>query len=262
MIAEITQCSSSKAHNQATLGIHRSSDCRPSPRTRAGLRSQGDFRPQGKKQRELSARGLEGAAALISIGKIAWAKDDRDDDQNAASQMAGLSLSERKDSVTQRQILELYDAYNLSLYSYLRSLGVSADKAEDVIQETFLRLVHHLRDDREQENLRAWLYQVAHNLAMDIHRASNRSFSNTDWGEAIADEPVDPHSNPEWQYLQKEELKRVKAAIQQLTPQQRGSLLLRAEGLRYREIALVLGVSEQRAIHLVKRGLERLAEGL
>jgi DNA-directed RNA polymerase specialized sigma24 family protein len=54
----------------------------------------------------------------------------------------------------------------------------------------------------------------------------------------------------------------LKAALCQLTSQQYNSILLRAQGLHYREIGEVLGVSEQRALYLVKRASQRLVGGL
>jgi RNA polymerase sigma-70 factor (ECF subfamily) len=76
------------------------------------------------------------------------------------------------------------------------------------------------------------------------------------------DEPIDPKANPECVYLQKERFGQLKAAMSQLTTQQYNCILLRTQGLRYREIGELLGISEQRAIHLVKRGMQRLMGGL
>ena len=158
---------------------------------------------------------------------------------------------------------ELHVSLNHSLYRYLRSLGLSADEADDALQETFLRLAGHLKEGGAEDNLRSWLFQVAHNLSMDVHRASRRDRpGDPDLCREQIEEPVDTEANPERIYMQKEQRKRLMAAMSNLTLRQRNSILLRAEGLRYREIAAVLGVSEQRAIHLVKRGLLQLSGGL
>jgi RNA polymerase sigma-70 factor, ECF subfamily len=162
----------------------------------------------------------------------------------------------------QERTLELYAQYNPSLYRYLRSLGVTLDEAEDLIQEIFLRLASHLRENNNNSNLRSWLFQVAHNLSMDVHRARRQDQSISDLDDETQDDIPDPNSNPESRYLKKEQSRRLRVAMSELTPQQRNSILLRAEGLRYWEIASVLGVSEQRAVVLVKRGLLRLAKGL
>jgi RNA polymerase sigma-70 factor (ECF subfamily) len=156
--------------------------------------------------------------------------------------------------------LKMYDALHAALCRYLRGLGLTIDAAEDVVQETFLRLARCLRDGGKINNMQAWIFQVAHNLSMDIHRAHQRSHVEFAAESEPEQELADPNTNPEWVYLQKEKFRQLRLAMTRLTPRQFRSVLLRAEGLRYREIALILGVSEQRAIHLVKRALVRLVE--
>lgn len=170
-----------------------------------------------------------------------------------------LALKER-DVPDQQKIIELYDELRPSLYAYLSTLGLNAGEAEDVIQESFFRLVRHFPEKNIEENLRGWLFRVAHNLSMDVHRDANRDQTVLpEDSEAPIQEQVDPALNPEQAYLQEEKMKRLNLAMERLTPQQRHSILLRAEGLRYQDIALVLGISPQRAAMLVQRGLVRLA---
>jgi RNA polymerase sigma-70 factor, ECF subfamily len=159
-------------------------------------------------------------------------------------------------------VMELYDAYSPQLYKYIRGLGIARAEAEDTVQEVFLRLATHLIDGGDCRNLRAWVFQVAHNLSMDVHREVRRDQTAAgDLGGMVA-ERSDPDSDPEAIYLQKETMQRVGAALTELTPKQRDGVLMRAQGLRYLEIASVLKVSESRAIYLVKRALMRLAGGL
>jgi RNA polymerase sigma factor (sigma-70 family) len=68
-------------------------------------------------------------------------------------------------------------------------------------------------------------------------------------------------TNPEEHAIQNEEVQRVQSALERLTQQQRAAVMLRAEDLRYREIASVLGVSTKRVSELIQRALVRLAEG-
>lgn len=209
----------------------------------------------------LCAYGLEGAVQVVGIEKVAWVKADKHDSEETGSDPASkaASLTESEIVTAQKLVLDLYDTHNVSLYRYLRSLGMSRDKSEDLIQELFLRLVAHLRSRGNKDNLRAWLFQVAYNLSMDVHRANSRGSSESD--EDVLNELVDEHGSPEWIYLQQEEMRFLKAALLRLTPKQHNAILLRAEGLPYREIGAVLGVTEQRAIHLVKRAVARLTEG-
>ena len=160
------------------------------------------------------------------------------------------------------QIGELYDQLRPSLMAYLSGLGLYVDEAEDVIQESFLRLVRHRAGEREEENLRGWLFRVAHNLTMDRLRLGNR-FVPGGIDHNAPDSPMlqiaDTSLSPEEIAIRREELRRVWAAMGRLTAQQRQAVLLRAEGLRYREIATVLELSTQRVAELVQRALARLA---
>lgn len=151
----------------------------------------------------------------------------------------------------------LYEETRMSLHRYLRGLGMNGD-IEDVLQEAFLRLLRELRRSAKIENPQAWVFQVAYNLSMDTHRANRRITSNM--GEECNPEyqVADCRSNPEWLFLQRERLRCVCKAFSQLTPRQYRSVQLRVRGLRYRDIAADLAVSEQRAMILVKRALVRL----
>jgi RNA polymerase sigma-70 factor, ECF subfamily len=151
-----------------------------------------------------------------------------------------------------QRIAELYDLLKPPLYAYLWYLGMNTDQAEDIIQETFLRLVSCRVDASKKNNLRAWIFRVAHNLSMDIHRAQRRwSLRNDDEPRSVIRERIDPAPSPERQILLEERMRR----LAQLTSKQRRCVSLRAEGYRYREIAITLGVSVQRVGELMQRSI-------
>jgi len=144
-----------------------------------------------------------------------------------------------------------------SLRAYLCCLGITLDQAEDVIQEAFLRLVSHRFEQGATENLRAWIFRVAHNLSMNIHRSQRRASSDVEPALVIQDR-ADPRPSPEQQILLDERMKRFEDAFAHLTLKQRQCVLLRAEGFRYREIACVLGISVQRVGELMQRSISLL----
>lgn len=163
------------------------------------------------------------------------------------------------DAAARQRIIDLYDDLRPSLCAYLCTLGVSSDQAEDVIQETFLRLVRHRFERSTHENLRAWLFRVAHNLSMDVHRSQRRWSHNKDeQSNSIIRRCADPGPTPEQQVIFDERRRQFENAFAQLTPKQRQCVLLRAEGFRYREIALTLGVSVQRVGELMQRSITLL----
>jgi RNA polymerase sigma-70 factor (ECF subfamily) len=174
--------------------------------------------------------------------------------------MSVFARRKRGDFNLYKQVGELYDEIRPSLYGYLSSLGLKRDEADDIIQDTFLRLFHHLVEGGRVENARAWTFRVAHNLTLNLHRDRRHLVSDqsTSVADFIAERP-DPALNPEESVLQAERMARVASAVSGLTAQQQQCLHLRAEGLRYREIADVIGVSVQRVGDLIQRTLANLA---
>lgn len=157
------------------------------------------------------------------------------------------------------QIIELYDQMRPSLLTYLAGLGLASHEAEDVLHDCFLRLFDHLAARESHQNLRGWLFRVAHNLAIDLFREGRRMHQPQGDGVDPLELAVDSARNPEEDLIQNEAIRRVRRALGGLTPQQRSAVLLRAEELRYREIAAVLGVSTKRVSELIQRALSRLA---
>lgn len=206
---------------------------------------------------------LKRGASVAEVKRVKWVATHSCYQQNAVSLEASgfLSFAEPKRRGWQERTLELYEEYHSSLIRYLSSLGVPSGDVEDIVQEIFLRLSSHLRDCAENDNLRSWIYQVAYNLSMDIHRLQSKDDHVIPL--PVAEQHGEPEQGctPEEIYLQKEKLKYVVAGMSKLTPRQRNCILLRIEGLRYWEIASVLKISEQRAISLVKRGLVQIMKG-
>jgi DNA-directed RNA polymerase specialized sigma24 family protein len=70
----------------------------------------------------------------------------------------------------QEDVLILFNQCGASLLRYVGSFGLGVEETEDVVQEAFLLLFQHLRLSRPRTNLRGWLFQVAHNLALRHRR--------------------------------------------------------------------------------------------
>jgi len=160
------------------------------------------------------------------------------------------------------QVMDLYDLLRPALLTYLGGLGLAVGEAEDVIHDCFVRLFDHLAAKNDDPNLRGWLFRVAHNLAMDTFREGRRVQRPDADGADLLDSMIDSSFSPEEHAINNEEIRRVTAALGRLTQQQRSAVLLRAEDLRYREIAAVLGVSTKRVSELVHRALALLAGNL
>lgn len=157
----------------------------------------------------------------------------------------------------QADVEQAYRETRNEICSYLLCLGIPAAQAQEVAQEVYLRLYQTMSKGEQIMSLRAWLFRVAHNLGCKI-RSSERAFCALppDWDQRMAA----PTASPEQDVLGREKMRRVQQALDGLSPQQRNCLYLRSEGLRYREIAEVLGVSSSTVNEFLRRAITRLAE--
>src|ERR1700733_8691024 len=75
-------------------------------------------------------------------------------------------------------VVQLFDELRSPLLRYLHSLGLSAQDAEELVQDSFLALFEHLRLGRPRQNLRGWVFRVAHNLGLKRRREGAREADN------------------------------------------------------------------------------------
>lgn len=176
----------------------------------------------------------------------------------ALERTTSATRAESRAGVLEEEVISLFDELRDPLLRYLSSLGVAVADGEEVVQESFLSLFEHLRSGKSRENLRGWLFRVAHNLALKRRYKNRREFDARAF--AGAEEMVeDPGPNPEDQLLRNQTQQRLQAVIQALPEQDRRCLFLRAEGLRYRGIARVLDMSLSAVSLSLARSLARVA---
>jgi RNA polymerase sigma-70 factor, ECF subfamily len=155
----------------------------------------------------------------------------------------------------------LFDELRRPLLRYLLTLGLAAEDAEEVVQEAFLALVQHLGRGGSRRNPRGWLFRVAHNLGLKRRLAARRGASAAAWDDVVATQP-DPGENPEQQLATAQRKRHLEAALKALAEQDRWCLALRAEGLPYRDIGRVLGISLGSVAGSLARSLDRLSRAV
>ena len=178
---------------------------------------------------------------------------------------------DRMASPRREDVALLFTELRRPLVRYLLSLSLSPAEADDVVQETFLRLCEQFASG-SCVNLRAWIFRVAHNLAFDQHRRRLRQpVSSYDPAPNSGEPPLpqaqaaqarDPRCTPEEHAIEQQRMRRLEFAMDRLPQHQQFCLHLRAEGLRYREVAEVLGVGTSTVADWVQAALERLAKEL
>jgi RNA polymerase sigma-70 factor (ECF subfamily) len=155
------------------------------------------------------------------------------------------------------EVTALYRELREPLLRYLVCLGLSSDEAQDVVQDAFLSLHRHLSSGGPQDNLRGWVFRVAHNQARNRQGSYHRRF-----GEPL-DVEIDvmlDEKTPERVVLEKEKFRRLGEAMGLLTDSERECLLLRAAGLRYREISEALGMATSTVGDTIERAIKKLTE--
>jgi RNA polymerase sigma-70 factor (ECF subfamily) len=171
-------------------------------------------------------------------------------------------LLERAREYDTQALAEIYDCYAESIYRYLyRYLG-NAHLAEDLTSEVFLKLLQALGTSRApRDQLKGWLYRVAHNLAMDWFRQQAKG-EPLPLNEELAS---DDNASPAARLEQHQGQHRLRQAIRQLTPSQQQVILLRfGEGLKIKQVGQLMDKSEgsikliqYRAVRRLRKILER-----
>ena len=155
----------------------------------------------------------------------------------------------------QDQVAQLYTETREDVYRYLLTLGVHPPKAQEAVQEVFLRLYTSLKKGEKIESLRGWVFRVAHNYGLKVRA---RQSAEEKFDPALEIRLAAPAASAERDLLDREKMTRLKSAVEGLSEQQKRVLFLRMEGLRYPEIARALGISASAVGEFLRRALLRL----
>jgi RNA polymerase sigma-70 factor, ECF subfamily len=169
------------------------------------------------------------------------------------------STRRSSEPVVEEKVIGLFDELRIPLLRYLSGFPLTPQDSEDVIQEVFLALFQSLRSGKSHQNVRGWLFRAAHNLALKKYQRSRKDNENTGLLMAVEERVADPAPNPEDQFAFNQTQKRLLSVVRAMPEQNRWCLYLRAEGLRYREIAEVLDISLGSVSLYLERSLAHIA---
>jgi RNA polymerase sigma-70 factor, ECF subfamily len=156
------------------------------------------------------------------------------------------------------EVAAVFDQIRDPLLRYLWTFGLEIRDSEEILQDVFLSLFRNLDRGKSVDNVRGWLFRVAHNLALR-RRYRTRRDALTQMDAGSEERTVDPAPNPEDRLANRQAHKRVMAVVEALAEQDRRCLFLRAEGLRYREIGEILDMSLGAVSLSLTRSLARIA---
>ena len=163
------------------------------------------------------------------------------------------ALIDRAQAGDREAFAALVDRYWNGLYRWLYHLTHDGHTAEDLAQEAFLKAYRGLASFRAGSHFRAWLFRIAHNSFLNQRRGAARC------SQSVPEQVAAPDAGPDEQAAQRESLQLLARAVGRLPAEYRAAFLLRVEeGLSFRQVAQVLGITEQTARWRVFKARQKL----
>src|SRR5260370_6630679 len=149
----------------------------------------------------------------------------------------------------------LFERYEAPLFQFLLGILKDHHRAEDALQETFVRALSHL-EGVDPDHLRGWLFTVAYHEAMLLRRKDRtRATDPLPAADDFADDAPDPYQ----QVARADQARRLQHLIGRLPAAQQEGIRQRVyEGKRFREIAQSLDCPLNTALARMHEGLKRL----
>lgn len=152
----------------------------------------------------------------------------------------------KKDNQAQRQ---LYNQYVRAMYHLAIRMVSDASTAEDIVQESFIKVFQHLNHYKGEATLGAWIKRITINTCLSHLRKAERLVFTDKFDERIPNEapPVVPYH--------KEQLAKIHTAIKELPKGCRTVLTLHLlEGYQHKEISEILGITVSTSKTQYRRG--------
>ncbi len=176
--------------------------------------------------------------------------------------VSAIQRSREQNCSVQERVTALYEAHRDGIYRFLVGQGLNPMAAQDVTQDVFVDLFVALEKGTQVSSEQGWLYAVAgRSLADHWRREYHSVFVEPDCDPRVAGNVPSLELGPEAQAANKQQVERVAAGLRCLPKEHRLCIHLRMQGLRYREIAKVLGVSTSTAADWICSAVNRLRGG-
>ncbi len=167
----------------------------------------------------------------------------------------------------------LLERYRRPVYNFILRSVRQRDRAEELLQDVFLRVVQRSGDFKGQSKFSTWLYTIARNMCIDHSRKMqfrrHRSLDapsrgrDSEEGPSMLDRVPGKDLGADRDAIGGELRKKIAAAIEVLPDDQREVFLMRqVSHLPFKEIADIVGVPENTVKSRMRYALERLQEAL
>jgi RNA polymerase sigma-70 factor, ECF subfamily len=149
---------------------------------------------------------------------------------------------------------EAFTLHHRAVFRAAYALVRDAGLAEDVTQEVFLKLYQHIGSLKDEEHVRPWLLRVASNTALNTIRSRGRTGAREEEFAVAATVGGSGPVGIEADYDRRTEIEEARRALAQVKEPMRSCLLLKQQGLSYKEIAQALSLNEANVGSLIARG--------
>ena len=146
---------------------------------------------------------------------------------------------------SQRAFTALYNKYHRSIYNTIYNIVKNTDVADDLLSETFTKAFLNINKFTKDISFEMWLKTIANNHSIDFIRGGVKQKDDISMDdETLESFSYTDNSNPEKEYIKKENQQQLEDGILALSPRARQVLTLRYNnGLGYQQIADKLGIS-------------------
>jgi RNA polymerase sigma-70 factor (ECF subfamily) len=149
--------------------------------------------------------------------------------------------------------VEIVNRYLKPIYNFSFRLCGNAKDAEEITQETFVKVWKHIEKFRQKEKFKTWIYTICRNTTIDWMRKKKSvlfsQFDNDDGGNFLEDTLIDTEILPDEEFIRSENKKVVEDLFEKLPPNYREVLTLYYhEELDFTEIGQIL----QKSVNTVK----------
>ncbi len=163
-----------------------------------------------------------------------------------------LPLLQGKKSQAEAAFTEFYNRYAVKVRSYCMLMVDDVMAAEDIFQETFIRFFKNIKPERAHSNVPGYLMKIARNLCINHHRQKK---------PAASEEVLENLRSEGFSYESDEMYEIILKSLDLLDDKYKEAFVLREfDGLAYKDIASITGVSLSNAKSRVARAREKMAD--
>lgn len=163
------------------------------------------------------------------------------------------------------KFMRIYEKYRVRIYWYVYRKISSQSDAEDLTADVFLKLYENWSEltKRKENGILAWIYTVARNAAIDHLRKKGRRSVACELDNVETDQATAVYDDFVRDAMQDEMMKEVRNALSLLDEEERDILQLRfQEGLRFGEIASIIGKNEGTCKMILYRSIDKIKEDI